>query len=376
MKRAWPWIAIALFVLVAVVGFVARSHREMYDFEVFRIAGMRAAAGESLYRMEDGHWTFKYLPAFAFVIAPLSQLTPVAARAAWFFLSVALLVVLINRSLVLMPDRRRSAGFLVGLIALLMGKYYIRQIGLGQSYLLLAVLVVGAMNAWRVGKEGLAGAFLAGATIVKPYGIVFLPYLVVRRQWRGVAVYLAVMAGAVLLPAVRYGWSGNIAQLHGWWMIVTSSTPPNLAGQDNISIAGMFAAWLGIGPLATWLAVATGLVLVAACARAIFQGFALKAPEYFDAALLLFAIPLLSPQGWDYVLFMSTPAVMLLLDRLERFEVPTRWLLLGCLALAGLTVWDVLGRELYRSFMMSRILTVGALFEVSQVLRLRNWKAA
>jgi len=41
--------------------------------------------------------------------------------------------------------------------------------------------------------------------------------------------------------------------------------------------------------------------------------------DYLDAALLLFVIPLLSPQGWDYVLLVATPAVMLLLDRLEEF---------------------------------------------------------
>ena len=115
----------------------------MFDFEVYRVAGARAAAAESLYRAEDGHWQFKYLPAFAIAVAPLAQLPPVAARAAWFFLSVGLVVLLVNRSLALLPDRRRSAAFLVWLTVLAMGKFYVREVGLGQSNLLLAVLVAG-----------------------------------------------------------------------------------------------------------------------------------------------------------------------------------------------------------------------------------------
>ena len=58
-------------------------------------------------------------------------------------------------------------------------------------------------------------------------------------------------------------------------------------------------------------------VAVAACAVAIVRHASVRTPEYLDAALLLFVIPLLSPQGWDYVLLVSTPAVMLLLDRLD-----------------------------------------------------------
>ena len=371
MRKTLPWIAVVLLFAVAAVLFARRSHREMLDFEVYRVAGARAAAAQPLYRADDGHWQFKYLPAFALAMAPLAQVPPVAARGAWFFLSVGLIVLLVNRSLALMPGRRRTAAFLVWITVLAMGKFYVREVGLGQSNLLLAVLVLAAVACWYRGREIAAGALLAAATIVKPYAILFLPYLVARRKWSGVAGFTSVLLAALVLPAARYGWSGNLGQLHGWWSVVTTSTAPNLAGQDNVSIAGMYAAWLGVGPAAGWLGAATGLVLVVACAWAIQRGSRVAVPEYLDAALLLFAIPLLSPQGWDYVLLVSTPAVMLLLDRFEEFRAPASWLLFASLALAGLTFWDVLGREPYRALMMSRIVTVGALFQLALVMRLR-----
>jgi uncharacterized membrane protein len=376
MSTALRWIGIVLLVVAAALAFARRSQHEMYDFEVYRVAGARAAAAEPLYRADDGHWQFKYLPAFAIAVAPLAQLPPVAARAAWFFLSVALVVLLVNRSFALLPDRRRNAAFLIGITVLAMGKFYVREVGLGQSNLLLAVLVLAAVACWYRGRDVAAGALLAAATIVKPYAILFLPYLVARRKWSGVASFGAVLIGALVLPAARYGWSGNLEQLHGWWTVVTTSTAPNLAGQDNVSIAGMFAAWMGVGPAAAALAAATALALVLACAWAVWRGSRMASPEYLDAALLLFLIPLLSPQGWDYVLLVATPAVMLLLDRLEEFHRAVRWLLLASLALAGLTFWDVLGREPYRLLMMSRVVTVGALFQIALVIQLRARRAA
>jgi hypothetical protein len=376
VRRTLPWVGITVLAIVAVVVFARRSQREMYDFEVYRVAAVRAAAAEPLYRVEDGHWQFKYLPAFALAIAPLAQLPPVAARAAWFLLAIALVALLVNRSFALMPERRRGAAFLIGLTVLALGKFYVREVGLGQSNVLMAVLALAAVACWFRRREAAAGALLAAATIVKPYAVLFLPYLAARRKWIGVASYAAVMLGALVMPAARYGWSGNLDQLRGWWTVVTASTAPNLAGQDNISIAGMYAAWLGVGTAAVWLGAITGLALVAACAWTVWRGSRVPSPDYLDAALLLLAIPLLSPQGWDYVLLIGTPAVMLLLDRLDEFSGAARLLLFASLAVAGLSLWDVLGREPYRALMMSRVVTVGALFQAALVMGLRARRAA
>jgi hypothetical protein len=138
----------------------------------------------------------------------------------------------------------------------------------------------------------------------------------------------------------------------------------------------MFAKWIGVGPAASWLALATGAIVVAACAAVLLRRAAVQFPEYLDAAVLMMLMPLLSPQGWDYVLLISTPAVMLLLDRLEEFRVPLRVLLAVSLGTAGLTFWDVMGREAYRAFMMTSVVTFCALAELGMVLDLRRRRAA
>lgn len=404
-RRAWLAV---LLVAAAALSFHLRAGRSMPDFQVYRTAATRVVAGEPLYRASDGHWQFKYLPAFAFVVAPLSLFpAPDAARTtqprgrdynpwsdtarvAWFGCSVLLLVALLTLSIRLLPRERgrdvrldeqrptrlTRTGAIVGVTILALGKFYARELELGQTNILLAVVVLLAVRASKAGREWVSGALFAAATVVKPYAIVFLPYLVARRRWRACAALAGVLAAALVMPVLRYGFTGNAALLAGWLSTVTSSTAPNLAVSDNISIAGMFAKWLGVGAPARWLALATALVLVAACVRTLLATPAGDCPDYFDAALLLTLIPLLSPQGWDYVLLLATPAVMLLLDRLGAFNRAARWLAVACLLVVGLTLWDVVGRRVYALFMFSSVATLCYLFEVGLLLRLRQKQVA
>ena len=61
-------------------------------------------------------------------------------------------------------------------------------------------------------------------------------------------------------------------------------------------------------------------------------------------------IPLVSPQGWDYVLLLGKPAVACTVDRWRDLTTPWRWTLGLALGLMGLTIFDVMGRALYGRF--------------------------
>src|SRR5712672_3416774 len=108
--RVLLWV-LALVSLAAV--FTTRVSRKMPDFEVYRTAGARALAGEPLYRAEDGHFQFKYLPAFAIFAAPLAKVPLPAAKGAWFALSAVLMLVLLGLSLAALPVVRRPPALLI-----------------------------------------------------------------------------------------------------------------------------------------------------------------------------------------------------------------------------------------------------------------------
>jgi len=365
---------LAIVSLVAV--FTTRVSRKMPDFEVYWTAGSRALAAEPLYRESDGHYQFKYLPAFALLTSPLAKAPLPAAKGAWFALSAVLMVVLLALSLQALPDVRRPPALLVVLTFLTMAKFYAHELVLGQVNLLFGVIVTLALVWMRNGRDAAAGALLALAIVVKPYAAIFAPWAATRRNR---SAFVAMAAGIILfllLPAVRYGWNGNLRLLADWWNTVTSTTAPNLMNPDNVSLSAMFTRWLGAQSPAGAIAAVAGAVLVAVAGVVIVARGKLKTPDTLEGALLLLLIPLLSPQGWDYVFLIGTPAVMLLINYLPALPRGLRYATVASIAIVALSIFDLMGREAYTTFMRLSVITVLAIVEVAALAALRFRRAA
>jgi alpha-1,2-mannosyltransferase len=364
-------ILLTLVVCLATAAYAVRVGDSMPDFEVYRTAGVRAAAGEPLYRASDEHYQFKYFPASAFVFMPFAALPVSTAKPLWFALCVGLLAILLALSVQQLPSRTVPASIIaIGTIVTL-GKFYAHELELGQANLLFGVVAMAAVAQLQKGRAIGAGATFGSAAIIKPYALFFLPYLLATRQFRAAAACSAVVVIALAAPAMAYGLDGNLDLLGAWWSTVTSSTLPNLTNQDNVSIAAMYAKWLGAGSTAEWLAIVTSVAVLGTCAAVVVMRRRASAPEYLEVALLLTAITLVSPQGWDYVLLLSTPAVVLLIDVLPRLNRFLQSATIVCLALIGLTIYDVMGRAAYARFMALSIITVVYGFVIALLVYVR-----
>jgi hypothetical protein len=337
--------------------YVLKIAHRMPDFEVYRRAGLRAAHAEGLYRESDGHYQFKYLPAFAIAAVPLGILPAPLSRAMWFAVSLGLLVWLLALSHRILPDRRRSAGYLIAATSIVLAKFYAHEIELGQVNILMTWLVVAAAYSMRRGFEGTGGTLVAAAIVVKPYAVILLPYLAARRRAASIATSIAGLAAALLLPAVVYGSSGAIALTTGWWRTVTATTAPNLLDFNNVSAASVFARALGPGPAAQLAALAMTLGVLAAASFVFLKRRGLAHPEALEIAFLLTTMPIISPQGWDYVFLVSTPAVMLLVNYSDALPRGLRMATAIALVVIGFSVFDLMGRQAYRAFMMSSAIT-------------------
>ena len=143
----------------------ARMQREMVDFDVYRTAADRALSGEPLYRPADGHYQFKYLPAFALAMAPFALVDREAAKVIWFALSAGLLTAFVRWSVRALPERRRSERVLLWLTVLFMAKFYAHELMLGQTNILLGALLVGALLAVQVDQPYIAGVLIGARGI-------------------------------------------------------------------------------------------------------------------------------------------------------------------------------------------------------------------
>jgi hypothetical protein len=369
-------ILVAVTALALALLFPGRLSRKMPDLEVYWTAASRARAAQPLYRPEDGHYQFKYLPAFAVLTAPAARLPLDTAKIAWFVTSVVLLVTLLALSLSLLPQVRLPPWLLVGVTLVVMLKFYGHELVLGQMNALFAVLVALAVVELRRSREALGGALLALAIVVKPYAVIFLPWLLARRRIGSIAAIAVGTMALVAAPALLYGIRGDVELHRAWWDTVVESTTPNLINADNVSIAAMWAKWIGITRTGAILSALTGAGLLAAAAFVFVRRGGMPFPEGLEAAVLLTCIPLLSPQGWDYVFLVATPAVMFVVNYSGALPAPVRALSLAALAVIGLTVYDIMGRAAYSRFMMLSVITVCFFVVIAALVALRTRGAA
>jgi hypothetical protein len=206
--------------------------------------------------------------------------------------------------------------------------------------------------------------------------VLFAPWLLVTEHRRATVAFAVTFVIALAAPMALYGFGGNIALLRDWWQTVTTTTAPNLLGTDNISFMSMWAKWIGPSRVANALAALTGAACLGLIADAWRRRANVSEPAYLEAAALLVLVPVLSPQGWDYVLLLATPAVVLLLDRLPELSRTWRIATWTAMATSGLVIFDVVGKTLYRGFMALNVVSLCAIAFVVLLGHLRRERLA
>lgn len=367
-----PALAFVL-VVAGTYGLLRYKRTELVDFVVPRTAAVRFLAHEPLYRPEDGHYQYKYFPAFAAAMVPFTWMPKEAAQVTWFTLTWAMAVAFVRLALVALPDRRLQARVLMWLTAFICGKFFFKELAFGQFNLPVGLLMVGAVFAAQQKRGFAAGAAVAAGVFVKPYALVLVPWLVRTIGWRSLVSFALVMAAGLVLPVVSYGWDGNVALLQEWYRTVTETTRPNLLVPDNVSFASMWAKWIGPGPEASNLALASAVVAMAAGGVIMLRRRQVPEPNFLEASYFCVLITLLSPQGWDYTLVLGMPGFMCLVDRWRDLSMAWRGVALTGVFLTSFTIFDLLGRTIYIRLVELSAVSVGAVLVAACLFRLR-WK--
>jgi hypothetical protein len=217
----------------------------------------------------------------------------------------------------------------------------------------------------------LAGILWGLATALKPYALIFLPYFLLKRRWNILWAGLLVLGLSLIAPAAYYGFDGNMIVHQEWISSLSSSTPALLGSQDNVSLMAMLTKWThdpGLSQLVYGLIL---LALILVVYLFIRRGRTRPAATVPEAALLLLLIPLISPLGWDYTFISSVLAVAILILNLAVFPKIVRVFLILNFAVIGLSLYDLMGKKAYASFMSASVLTINFLLIVGVLVYLR-----
>jgi hypothetical protein len=202
--------AIGLF-LAAVFAFRVRN--DMSDLRVCVRAGERLLAGEMLYRPSDGHLQFKYSPPAAVLFVSLSIMPFEAAKLIWYVLEFAGIAGICLMSLKILSTEKKRAISLLTFTFLVLFNFLAREIELGQINILILFLLTLMVRLLVGGRDGAAGLAWGFSLFSKPYALIFLPYLLLKKKTRAAATGLALFATGLAVPAIFLGLRENFAVL-------------------------------------------------------------------------------------------------------------------------------------------------------------------
>ena len=227
LKKAVRLLAVALIVGLGIstVFRAAISPIQRTDFTVYQLAGRAVVNETDIYAVRNVRgWAYVDPPPFAILMTPFAGLNVLWGSLVWYVISVVL-----TASAVRMCVRMVCGGkgldadpFLLAAIPVFVLLVWLMSgLSRGQASVLMMSLVVAAFYFhWR-DLDPLAATCLAGAVLLKVFPLMLLAYFAWRRRWKFVAVTVVMIAvGALLLPAVVFGWQRNLQYLREWGQIV------------------------------------------------------------------------------------------------------------------------------------------------------------
>ena len=192
------------------------------------------------------------------------------------------------------------------------------------------VMMLPATLAWRAARERRwtsAGAWLGWLAYSKPFVLLFIAWLVWKRQWRALTAAAIVVAAALIVGELVFGlgihlqWRASLQRdVAGWtWLYVNASAWAPWARAFGPSPS--FAHWLNS------IAVVLPALASAVVIGVVSSWVVLRRVGDTDSVwtVLWLAAILISPLGWTYYLWLGAGPFAVVVLRLWRKQPRSRW---------------------------------------------------
>ena len=372
-RRRWwalvraPLLGVTAAVLVSVGAALVLGHAGLWrttiderhgqDFRIFLTSARFARAGRSLYtpvyvrHSKTGERVTGppnlNLPHTMLPLVPLAALPTRDALAIWVAAGLLSLIVSTRLTLRALDGRRLPWLAALALVVYLLAWAPAAAFSLtAQVSLLLMTPVVLGWLAARRGRLRAAGAWLGLAAAVKPFLLLFLPYWMLRREWRAVGASLA-SAGAVVAaglaafgPRAYVEWLRQLPEVTWAGHYLNASWHGIVQRAFGLSdYAPLVSAPPLVAPLGVAGAIVVGIVTLRLAARNASGGPAPAAQVDRDWSLLLLASLVMSPLGWSYYLWLALWPVAAVIAHAQPWRRVARRDLLLVAGLAGWLWW-------------------------------------
>ena len=268
-----------------------------------------------VYNKSEKFYHYRYSPFMAFAIIPFGiPFHQGHSLAAWYILlnvafisSIWLLAYKVTGAFSLSRNKRYFIMWGVLLFSL---RFYLTNISLGQSDILIAFFFTLFLVAYVGGKDIFCGILLA---LILQFKLLFLPllvYFVLIGKKKLVISAVISFISLLFIPAYMLGFEKNLSLLRDWFEILSMSIPSQILNTKNESIAyaiGSFISKFGFVKSAFrpehviyFLSATLTLLFYTSLLwiRRFVKKFNWKEFKYVEVSLLILTAMIFSPIAW------------------------------------------------------------------------------
>ena len=354
------------------------------DFSVYYRAAERLITGNNLYQIaEDGHYVFKYSLVSAIFFIPATIFSLGTAKIIyWFFLTGVIIggfylcANLASNGVVYSTPSRLNNIVLLG--ALILVVHFQRELHLGQVNQILLVLYLFAAYLFKKGNTFLFSSILAISIFIKPFGLIFIPYLLVKRKYIETLYFILIAIALFFIPLFFYSTDEFISQNTLWIneLIIELGNKQNILQSANHTIFSVLARLtplylISLTPAIVkvyqlFILVIIGLLVL----LFINKGKKIVNNNIADFALLISMIPLLSFTSHNAFGFTGL-LVFILLINFKRFSITEKVLTIIGFVFLGGNYNDIWGSSLSATINDISLVSVGTILLIVILFRIR-----
>lgn len=385
--RSNGYIGFFLFAIFSVIFLFLEIYNARFwqsDFTVYYKSAQRLLEGNNLFQYaEDGHYIFKYSPVSAFYFIPFTIFSLSTAKVIyWFVLSGVIAagfyfnIYLASQGNLIKNPARMNNIILLGLLILVV--HFQRELHLGQVNQILLVMYLIAAVFYGKGKGIFSSMLIAASIFIKPFGLIFIPYFIVKGKYREMILVFVFGVLLFLLPLLFYSFDEFANQNLLWVneLAVELGNKQSLLQSANHTVFSVVARYsplrlISFSPYFIKIYQLTILVIIGILVLLfIKKGKYIKSSYVAEFALLISIIPLLSFTSQNAFGFAGLLVFILLLN-FKGFSITEKVITIVGFIFLGGNFNDIWGSDLSSFFNDISLVSIGTLLLIFILFRKR-----
>lgn len=387
LRQNFIWIIFLLLISAgSVSGELINGRFSMPDLEVYYKTAERMMGGEEIYDVtvdnSSYHYVYKYSPPAAISFIPLTIFSFSFSKFLyWIFLTFLFGATLYNIKVIFLgkgKSNSRITGSLI-LATAIVGTHFFRELHLGQVNLVMLAIYILALRFFLSEKYAAMGVLLAFSIFIKPFALIFIPFLLLVRAYKGLMYYALFAILFFLTPLLFYHNYSDFIALYGSWIEELAKELGNkqsLITDGNHTIFSVLARYSPIRMLEMSdtsryiyqliiIGMIGGLILWTYTKRKVADA---PARIYI---ILIAIIPLLAFTSYNAFIF-TLPLLTYLMFKFRELGLIFKIIFIISCLLIGANIYDLVGRDLFDFFWAISVYSWGTMGLLAIIFT--NWR--